>query len=171
MMLPPASLADHLPRRRLAEMKHAGQIDRDDALPLAVVEVQKAAAMTDPGAIEQHVEPAELAYRRRHCGIDRGALAHIECRRGRPTAGGADPRGRGFGRGAIDVGAQDGRTRVRQTLRTSAADPPTATRHKRHLSRDACHRDPPAIPARHYRATLHGRTRITSLVVTLNFDV
>src|SRR5262249_23658268 len=55
-----ATLADHLPGCRLAEMKHPGQINGDDTLPLGGIEVEKVPAMTDPGAVEQYIEPAEL---------------------------------------------------------------------------------------------------------------
>src|SRR2546421_10720255 len=55
-----SSLPDHLPRRRLAEMKHAGQVDRDDAVPDRRVELEEIAAMTDPGAVQEDVEPAEI---------------------------------------------------------------------------------------------------------------
>jgi hypothetical protein len=36
-------------------MEHAGQVDRDDAFPFGRIEVEKAPAVTDSGAVEQHI--------------------------------------------------------------------------------------------------------------------
>ena len=143
MMLPPPPWANHLPRRRLTEMEHAGQIDRDDALPLIVVEVEKAPAMADPGAVEQHVEPAELAHRRCHRSIDRRPVAHIEWDRGSPAAGGANSSGGGFGRGGIDVGADDRCALTSEALRAGAADAAAGPCHEGDFPFNAIHLDPP----------------------------
>jgi hypothetical protein len=104
--------------------------------------------MTDPGAIEQHIEPAELAHRRCHHVVDRDAVAHIEGDRGRPTAGGMDPRGGGFSRSGVDVGAGDCCAFTRQTFGAGPADAAARTCHQRHFSFDATHRNPPAYPCR-----------------------
>ena len=146
MMLPPASLADHLPRRRLAEMEHAGQVDRDDAVPGLGIEVEEIRAVADPGAFEQHVEPAELAHRRRDRVIDRRAVAHVERLRRR-----RDRRRRGCAPAVASAAAASisvhrrRRALARQALGAGAADAAARPRHQRHLALDPAHRPPPLV--------------------------
>ena len=77
-MLPPDfrhSPADHLPRRRLSQVKHAGQVDRDDAVPGLGVEIEEIQPVADPGRFQHDVEPAEFAHDSGNCRIDRRAVA------------------------------------------------------------------------------------------------
>ena len=78
--------------------------------------------MTDPGAVQEDVEPAELVHRHRDSFIDRGAITHIEPERGGAVARGADPRGCGVCRGAVDIGAEHRRAFARQRLSAGAPD-------------------------------------------------
>src|SRR5262249_61337956 len=116
-----ATLTDHLLRCRLAEMKHARQVDCDDPLPLGGIEVEKVPAMTDPGAVEQHIEPAELAHRSRYCLGNRRSVAHVECDCDCPSAGGADPYGHSFGRSSVEICAGDCGALARQPFSTGSA--------------------------------------------------
>ena len=70
MMLPPPCF-DHLPRRRLSDVKHAGQVDRDDAVPSLGIDLQEIEPVADPGQFEHDVEPAELAHDGGNRRIDR----------------------------------------------------------------------------------------------------
>src|SRR5579862_8238732 len=108
-------------------MKHAGQIDGDDAVPGGDVEVEKIAAMADPGAFDQYVEPAEFADASGNRCIDRGAIAHIERLRDSTTAGGADAGGNRLDRAGIDVGEEDRRALARQPRRRGAANAAAGT--------------------------------------------
>ena len=87
MMLPPAALLDHLPRRRLSEMKHAGQVDRDDAVPSLGIEIEEIEPVADPGRIRARCRAGRIRARPASGRIDRRAVAHVESRRGaRPPA-------------------------------------------------------------------------------------
>jgi hypothetical protein len=90
-------------------MEHAGQIDRDDAVPLAGIEVEKTPAMTDPGTVEQHIEPAELAY------------AEPDCSRAPATR--ANGRRGSLGQSGVNVSTGNRCTLAPETGRASAADP------------------------------------------------
>src|SRR5262249_11575556 len=100
----------------------------------------------DPGAVEQHIEPAELAHRSRYCLGNRRSVAHVECDCDCPSAGGADPYGHSFGRSSVEIGAGDCGALARQAFSTGSADATTRTRHQRHFSIDTTHPDPPAGP-------------------------
>ena len=139
MMLPPAALLDHLPRRRLSEVKHAGQVDRDDAVPGLGIEIEEIEPVADPGRFEHDIEPAEFAHDGGNRRIDRRAVAHVESRRGGPPAGSADARGSSLGRRAVAVGAEHRRALARQPLGPGAADAASRSRDQRHLARDPPH--------------------------------
>jgi hypothetical protein len=124
---------------RLAEMEHAGQVHGDDAVPGLGVEVEEIAAMADPGAVEQNIEPAKLPDHALDGGIDRGAVAHIEAERGGAPAAVADAPGAGFGRGRIDIGAEHRRAFSRQCLGAGPANAAAGAGHQRHLALDPAH--------------------------------
>ena len=138
MMLPPPSL-DHLPRRRLSDVKHAGQVDRDDAVPGLGIDLEEIAPMTDPGRFEHDVEPAEFAHDSGNGRIDRDTVAHVESRRGRPPAGSTNSSSGSLGRGTIAVGAEHRRALACQRLGPGAADAASRSRNQRHFARDPPH--------------------------------
>ncbi len=151
-----ASLSRHLARRSLVEMEHAGQIDRDDAVPRCRVEVEEIAAVADPGTIEEDVDPAEREHRRGDRLIDRIAVAHVETLCGGMPAGVADAPGGGFGRGRVDIGAKHGCPLARQRLGAGAADPAARPGDQRHLARDPAHAFLLAGDDRHYTRAAPG---------------
>src|SRR5437764_1277401 len=136
---PAAALPHHLPGRRLPQMEHPGQIDRDNAVPSCRFEVEKGGGLADANAVEQKVEPAEFAHRRSNCGIDRRAVADIEAERRSPAANGADLRSGGLGRGCIDIGTDYPRPFSPETERARPADPAARAGNQRNLSRDPPH--------------------------------
>jgi hypothetical protein len=60
-----------LPRRRLSDVKHAGQVDRDDAVPSLGVDIQEIEPVADPGGFDHDIEPAEFAHDSGNGRIDR----------------------------------------------------------------------------------------------------
>ena len=54
MMLPPAPCRS-LPCRLLPQMEHAGQVDRDDAIPFSGIAVEKGGGLTNADAVEEHI--------------------------------------------------------------------------------------------------------------------
>ncbi len=154
MMLPPdfpppdfaIGLLDHLPRRRLSQVKHAGQVDRDDAVPGLGVEIEKIEPVADPGQFQHDVEPAEFAHDSGNRRIDRRAVAYVESRRGGPPAGLTNAGGNSFGRRAVAVGAEHRGALARQPFGPGAADAASRPRDQRHLARDPPHACPPVMP-------------------------
>jgi hypothetical protein len=82
-------------------MEHAGQVDRDDAIPFSGIEVEKGGGLTNADAVEEHIQSAEFTDRRRNRGIDGRAVAHVEAERRSASAGRANSRGGRLGRRAI----------------------------------------------------------------------
>ena len=138
MMLPPPCF-DHLPRRRLPDVKHAGQVDRDDAVPSLGIDIQEIEPVADPGQFEHDIEPAEFAHDSGDSRIDRRTVAHVESRRGCPPAGATNPRSGSLGRRAVAVGAEHRRALACQRLGPGASDAASRSRNQRHFARDPPH--------------------------------
>ena len=63
-------------------VEHGGQIDRDHLVPVVGrVLLDRQRQPGDAGIVDQHVEPAEGGDRRRHHGLDLGALTHVAAAR------------------------------------------------------------------------------------------
>ena len=108
-------------------MEHAGQVDRDDALPFSGIDVEKGGGLTDADAVEEYIQSAEFAHRRRNRGVDERAVAYIEIKRRSASAGSANLRGGRLGRGGIDIGADHRCAFTSETESTRPADPATRT--------------------------------------------
>src|ERR1700730_10821942 len=122
-----SALPHHLPCRLLPQMEHAGQVDRDDALPFSGIDVEKGGGLTDADAVEEYIQSAEFAPRRRNRGVDEPAVAYIEIKRRSASAGSANLRGGRLGRGGIDIGADHRCAFTSETESTRPADPATPT--------------------------------------------
>src|SRR5437764_1114645 len=86
-----AALLHHLPRRCLSDVKHARQVDRDDAVPSLGIDIQEIEPVADPGRFEHDIKPPEFAHHRGNHPIDRHPVAHVESRHTCPPAGSANP--------------------------------------------------------------------------------
>src|SRR5271155_1627999 len=124
-------------------MEHPRQIDCDEAVPSGGVEVEKGGGLADADAIEQHVEPAEFAPRRRNRGVDRRAVDDVEAERRSAAAGRANLRRGRLGRGGIDIGTDHRCAFTPETERARSADPAARTSNERDLSLDPPHVTPP----------------------------
>jgi len=63
LMIFPPPLLLHNPRRLLEHLKHAGQHQGDDPVPLGEIELHGRLAVLDARAVHEDVEPAEAAGR------------------------------------------------------------------------------------------------------------
>jgi hypothetical protein len=134
MMLP-----SHLPRHRLPDVKHASQIDRDDAVPGLGIDIQEIQPVADPGRFEQDIKPPEFAHHSGNCRIDCRTIADVESRRRRLPAGATNPRRGRLGRRAVAVGAEHRRALARQRLGSGASDAASRSRNQRHFACDPSH--------------------------------
>ena len=123
-------------------MKHTGQVDRDDTLPFAGIEIEKSGGLTDADAVEQHIEPAKFAHRSRNRGVDGRAVAHVEAERCTAAPCGTDLRSGRVGRGTIDISADHRCAFSRQTNSARAANTATRSGDQRDLSLDPSHATP-----------------------------
>jgi hypothetical protein len=120
-------------------MEHAGQINRDDALPFLGIDVKKGSGLTDANAIEEHIQSAEFANRRRNCRVNGRAVSDIEAERRGAAAGPTNLRGGRLGRGCIDIGADYRCALTPETESTRPADPATRTSDEHDLCLDPPH--------------------------------
>jgi hypothetical protein len=149
MMLPPPPCRT-ICRCGLPQMKHAGQVDRNDALPVVGTDFEKTGGLTDADAVEQHIETAEVANRRRDRGVDARTVTDVEGASCGPAVRRADLRRGCLGRCAVDVGADHRRTLARETESARAADPAARTGDQCDLSFDSPHGNLPDVPAGQY---------------------
>ena len=77
----PALVSQHIPRRQLADMEAAEEIDLEDALEFGTLDIDEIMADRDPGIADQHIEPAEARERSREGRIDGGGVGHIDRQR------------------------------------------------------------------------------------------
>ena len=68
----------HVPAENLAAPVRAAQVDVDHALPVFVGHVEIGARRVDAGAIDQHVDAAELGERGGQQSFDGGALGDVD---------------------------------------------------------------------------------------------
>jgi hypothetical protein len=125
-----------MPRRCLSDVKHAGQADRNDAVPSLGSDIQEIEPVTDPGRFEHHIEPTEFAHDGGNGRIDRHAVAYVESRHGCPPAPNANPSSGSLGRPAVAVGAEHRRALARQRLGGGAPDDASRSRNRPHFARD-----------------------------------
>src|SRR6478752_7300092 len=60
---PAVAALDHPGQDRPAHVERSVRVDREDALPLVVADLRGADRLAgDPGRVDQHVDPAELAF-------------------------------------------------------------------------------------------------------------
>ena len=160
-----AALPHHLPRRRLPQMEHPGQIDRDDAVPNGGIEIEKSGGLTDAHAVEQHVQPAEFAHRRGNRGVDRRAVAHVEAERRSTAAAGTNLRSGRLCRGSIDIGTDHRCAFTPETEGARSADTAPRTSDQRDLSRNPPHATLPDARQRTIEETPHARSSVYSTIV------
>ena len=128
---PPPPGSDHVGKHDLAEIEDASHVDREHLLELFLADRQELRERGDAGVVDQDRRGAELFTNLSDPGLDRGAVAHVDCHCDGRAAVGDDLVGGLLRAVAVAVEDRDRCALLRQTGADGDADAGPAARHDR----------------------------------------